>query len=524
MDINEEIIRAKTFHRSNNFAEAKKIYEKLLGSDQNNSDLLYHIGLLSLQTGALPESVGYLQRAAKIDTNNSIILLHLGVACHKLNRMDEAIHYFSLAAKHNAKLHDAKIWLAKALGDTGRIDEAYSILLALSKESSTLAEKFPGWITQLFMRTCFFCAVAENNHKTIFLDKALQLVGVLSQSNSPGHRVFGHHHSGLLYKLMGDLENALKHFREAKNADPGFKSPQFYYELIKEHLSKAASEKQDLDRPRLLFHIGYPKAGSTWIQRSIFPNLCRVNHLGITFYDIIDVNDTYMGHYSYPSFIKKGLFTLNSQSYDPDTFIPYLRDHIRRDVDVNTISHEGLLQVEPRILVERLQQIRDSLDAEVKVLMVIRKQDNIVVSEYGQGIKVNKWRGRTLESLLDWESFTDQSQCMSLGNYDYHSVTDQFVSGLGQKNVLVQPFEEMFTYGALSRILNFMGVEISDSHKKLLIDSPAANAMLSKVKEQISMLNPDLDPLKQRIGQHFLQSNRKLDDTYNLGLKKLGYY
>ncbi len=520
----EDFTKAKEFHNANNFAEAIKLYEKLINQDDSNSDLLYHMGLAFLQSGGQKQSIPYFQRAAGLDPDNGLIPLHLGIAYCQLKEFENAIRFLQSALQRNDDLHQAHLWLSRSLSELGKIDEAYSILLNLSKKTPAFTEQFPQWVAELFIRVCYLSAVAPESLRKAFLTKATQLCAVLSQNKSTIYKLFGHHHAGLLLKLSGDLEGARKHFEFANRIAPDFEQAEFYYRLLNEHLIKEKKVSHKNERPKLCVHIGYPKAGSTWLQRSIFPNLRGINHLGLTFYDIIDRDGTGLAHYGYPTLVNNPSFPLRAKSYAQEDFLSYLKRNIRNDVYTNTISDEALLLIQPDELIKRLQVISERLDVDLKVIIVIRKQSNIVVSEYGQGFRVNKWPGKRLDSLLEWDSFTDQSQSMSLGNYDYYSIIKQFVSGLGETNVLIMPFEKMFCFEALSEIIDFMGVKASNDYINLLHKSPGINAMPSVVKENILKLNPNLDNLKQEIDDYFMASNEALDKTYNLGLKEFGYY
>lgn len=523
-ELSATIEKAKELHKKGDIKDAHAAYQQILNNNPDNSDVLHHMGILLFQTQNMEQAVSCFKKSVQIDPLNAQAYFFLGMAFFKTDQLDLAMEAFNTALQKNPELKDVRQWQAKIFEKTGHIRKAYELFYDLFKKNKAPQEHFSKWIFDLSIAACFQCAInSDDGKKDEYFEDAIKLFEVLQQLNDIRFKAFGHYHAGLFFKYKGQLEKAVVHFSEAVKLVPGFKTPAFYYELLSRHLSQKTLAKKK-PRGQLIFHIGYPKAGSTWLQNTIFPNLNGTHHLGLTFYKILDVNDTSLVHYGYPGAVSSLDFQLRKPDYDKDAFLNHLKKHLRFDGAVNTISDEALLQVHPKELTTRLTYIADQLDVDIKIIIVIRKQSHIVRSEYGQGIEAKKWAGKRLRDLIDWGDFTDQSQKLSLDNYDYLKHINIFEEKIGKENVLVLPFENLFCGASLEKIVAFMDVNHTREHLEFLTRTPAVNKTTSAMKEELSRLNPDMGTILSKIDDHFSPLNEALDEKMGLGLKELGYY
>jgi hypothetical protein len=128
----------------------------------------------------------------------------------------------------------------------------------------------------------------------------------------------------------------------------------------------------------IYFHIGYPKAASTFIQKNIFKNKDKVYFINDYHWDeIMQFSKLIFWSENFEfekNFIHKSEFLLNTP----------------KDM-INVISHEGYTNFssnpdfDTNEIYIRLKKISDHLMIKFKFFFVIRKQTEYIMSRYAQG-------------------------------------------------------------------------------------------------------------------------------------------
>lgn len=156
--VNTDLEKALAVHKSRNFRQAEKLYQKILEKNPQEPDALHLLGVVIHQQGTPEKALGFLIKAIKIINGNPIYYNSLGavfralgkygqsISCfHKaiqlspryveahynlgtvfqaLGSLQEAIHHYRRAIKLNPGLADAHNNLGAALNDIGQYSDA----------------------------------------------------------------------------------------------------------------------------------------------------------------------------------------------------------------------------------------------------------------------------------------------------------------------------------------------------------------------------------------------------------------
>jgi len=175
----------------------------------------------------------------------------------------------------------------------------------------------------------------------------------------------------------------------------------------------------------ILFHTGYPKTGTRWLQERLFPHIKN--------YNIVPRGDIY-----------KHLIEPDAYSF-PQTDIETLREYFGTENLIFSL-HEligtnfqsdlhGLLSKEHAIRIQRLYP-------DAQIIIFIRNQMEIIASAYAQYIK----GGGTykISKYLNNPRFKKLTgfPLVSLSFYNYHNIIDHYNHLFGSKKIHVYLFEE----------------------------------------------------------------------------------
>ena len=185
----------------------------------------------------------------------------------------------------------------------------------------------------------------------------------------------------------------------------------------------------------LILHIGPEKTGSTTLQKYIFPNLEDVD---------------------YPDCWEK-LGKLDYKFASTDDFVELLKPYIGNSQKSSMVfSREDLWKVRAQRLRESTLDKMGCLVATVKVIVVIRRQGDILPSLYAQN--ASKIRKEGFEDYV--ESIFNSNKLPA--HITYESIVDSFINAFGNDAVHVTPMEALFdpaNKDARHRLALFMGVK-----------------------------------------------------------------
>ncbi len=307
------------------------------------------------------------------------------------------------------------------------------------------------------------------------------------------------------------------------------------------------------------FHLGMPKALSTFLQQNFFPQL-DILYLGKHYDSSIDSRGNSI---EFEKLFKKlfGAQPYNLDSVYIDTLLQKM-EILASDKQIHKIlySNENLVGTYAESFRNGMQIAYNlkKVFKEPKIILVIRKQDDFLESLYRQSIRmghavsVNKFLNYKNNTFGDYR--IDYKLNIDLNTLNWNTLIDFYKECFGSDNVLVLPHEMIKENSEdfLKEITNFMAIEY-----KVPLSSSAANTrdsyllliikrfinlfiykkvqnlfikifFLKKVGYLINLLNIDKPflnkKLKKEIMKFYTESNKELSKKTGLNLKKYGYY
>ena len=107
------------------YAEARQVFTELLDGQKDNAELLYSVGLLSLETGDFATGDAYLKRVLDLDfADMDSVRYYLGHSAETGHRAQEAVDYFDTVSERSPRYVPAQVRAATLLRQQGKLDEA----------------------------------------------------------------------------------------------------------------------------------------------------------------------------------------------------------------------------------------------------------------------------------------------------------------------------------------------------------------------------------------------------------------
>ncbi len=182
----------------------------------------------------------------------------------------------------------------------------------------------------------------------------------------------------------------------------------------------------------MLFHIGYHKTGTTWLQVHLFAN----SSLKLKLVD--------------QELVRSLLITPGSFEFDADVARSQLNEVINRAEDeglIPVISHEGLSGsahgggYNSRELADRIKEI----DPQAKILIVIREQRSAILSNYAQYLAIGG-QARLEEYVRPEARWQDRIPQFHSRRFHYHHLIGYCRNIFGIDNVQVIPYEQFVSH------------------------------------------------------------------------------
>ena len=126
LDNNQKILieKALEFHKTGKIKDAINLYLKIIGNNENNSQLLFLLGTAQVQLGEMNNGVKNLKKSLSIKPDNASAHSNLGNAFKALNRLEDALNSYNKAIEINANFSDAYSNRGIILQELKRFDEA----------------------------------------------------------------------------------------------------------------------------------------------------------------------------------------------------------------------------------------------------------------------------------------------------------------------------------------------------------------------------------------------------------------
>ena len=316
------------------------------------------------------------------------------------------------------------------------------------------------------------------------------------------------------------------------------------------------TENTELD---FFFHLGMPKALSTFLQQNFFPQL-DILYLGKHYDSSIDSRGNSI---EFENLFKK---IFGAQPYNLESV--YI-DKLLQKMEILASEKQShkILYSNENLVGTYAESFRNGMQIaynlkktfkEPKIILVIRKQDDFLESLYRQSIRMG--HAVSVKKFLNYKNNIfgdyriDYKLNVDLNTLNWNTLIDFYKESFGHENVLVLPHEMIKedTEAFLKEITNFMDVEykaplnssvanIRDSYLLLVIKRFINQFIYKKVQNLfikifflkklgslINLLNIDKpflnQKLKKEIMKFYMESNKELSQKTGLKLEKYDYY
>lgn len=325
----------------------------------------------------------------------------------------------------------------------------------------------------------------------------------------------------------------------------------------------------------LKIHVGYPKTGTTTLQKHFFPKIQEVQYLGKY------SNDTKL--FNFDTQIIKDLIFKSKEEINFKSNLKRLKKHLihnnillseesflSNSLRTTRFDKEDVLPVQNNISYN-IREFFNNEEFEVKVLFTIRRQDEMITSQYAQSYVHYYSRYKktdTFQKFLNIYLDDENTGNTYVETLDYYKIITQYEAIFGKENITVLVFEELqenpkefyeklcryleidenkYSQVAIKKNENKRSTErkykktrdISVYEKLFFIKNkylPFIKLSLSKnIKERLKNIiwtsNKKISETifltndqKRLLLEKYNDSNKKLSEEYNLNLKKYGYY
>jgi len=216
----------------------------------------------------------------------------------------------------------------------------------------------------------------------------------------------------------------------------------------------------------IICHIGFPKTGTTFLQKNVFPNISDINY----------IDRTEIKHLSY------ALIEKDDSYYDNDKIKADLTK-MHDSGSTMLISDEALTGHHMKTEFPNRSQIARRLKAVgvSKIIISIRNQVDVLESTYKQYIK----SGGVLKVSNFFDLDDNPSTHLYINYFNYEKIIQLYSEVFGIENILVIQFEKMFKNKTEfnNRLADFLQLESIDLTDALNL--PAVNDSLSNFSTKL---------------------------------------
>lgn len=504
---------ATQLHLKGDVERAAQKYQSILSVRPRFRLALNRMGLLELQMGHHQKALGHLSNSLQLcpqDTEAQVFM----VCCLTLFETQEdksgeppekLLKYFE---KLRSQIFNYLVPLQRETDlESFFLSDSYQIFL-------TQIDPAPSMVGNLLVALlgCLEKELFLFDGRSIWEEKTKEVIAVLDQleNNAVESKKEILLDKAKLYWLLKEPDKAeklLKSYKELNDDEDNAEAScldALWNSKPSSSLLRETSSKQ-----RLIFHMGWSKAGSSWLQTQFFPQISPINYLGKTTFVFGKYNGEADISGQYPASYSE--FKLFSKDLNMELFNRALEMECDRK-RVNLFSHEGLSGRGGELVLSRLETIKENYD--VKAVLIIRRQADLLWSYYCYGIARGDIEEGTKFNVNFFNGFLEKF------DLDFNGYYDRYAEQFGQENIRIIPFEALWgECMGMKDLAQFIGVTVEESFYDRVNDMPRVNEMPNSYKHHLARKNPLYDQVRSYIKEHFASSNRLLDsklDRYSL--------
>jgi len=269
---------------------------------------------------------------------------------------------------------------------------------------------------------------------------------------------------------------------------------------------------------QIILHIGYPKTGTTTLQKKFFPFLENTFYLG--------------KHYNSLDLFNKGIENIRNDIVfkTKSDFIANKEKYLKKLVAYNNkriiLSDEIFARKHYSIILERLKKLFSEAfpDSKISVLVVIRKQEEIILSQFVEKFSF----GKNIKNYIE-HGLNSPYEGPFYSIYDYYEVISFMKTLFGENNVNVLLFEEFrdnpeLFYAQISKIFS---CDISftqkclKAHENKKVNINGEYSKRSSLEEKIKIFKYNYLPhFKTPDFLKWMVKKIKFDSTHRFSLTK----
>lgn len=246
----------------------------------------------------------------------------------------------------------------------------------------------------------------------------------------------------------------------------------------------------------LILHIGTPKTGTTSIQNFCGLNRERLDELGIHYpvmpYCFKRVNPTRNGHFLVGSITFDGSRERNIEK-ENEVFAEELEHlgELFQEHDTIMLSEESIWTISAtrkKDLWKILKEHSEKYNYQIKVIVYLRRQDQLMLSRYNQMLKTDVVAG-----VRRFSSYKKSMNTKFKPMLQYRERIEDIAKYVPKENIIVKRFDRKYFYkGDLTTdFFHILGIELDDTFTPL---EEIANVGLSvqsgEIKRIINRLRP----------------------------------
>ena len=312
---------------------------------------------------------------------------------------------------------------------------------------------------------------------------------------------------------------------------------------------------------QIIFHVGFPKTGTTTLQAKIFPNLESIHYLGKSPQSRPSFSESHKLFFEQLIYLSEGDF---------DNSFPELQARATdlfqlKTKGVKLFSHEGFIRntnmskakkkyQDIYRTLSRMKKIFDGLEGnQLKLMVTIRKQEDLLPSYFAEFYRDEQ----AVNGHQNFKQFlslhlNQNSPCSFPDSLKYFKLYRHLATLISAENVLMIPCEGIFISDQqiTSLLANFLGLEdpspfqaMQSQHLNARSDSrqqwlKKRYRRVHKYNQKLGKLiaKPTLIPIQslthvtlspeeeQEIRKTYQDENKKIDGKIDGILKPFGYY